>query len=64
MRFEEEDFERAHLKDQMYLEEYQKEIEEEWQKWEEEHPSPAKIVVLKPFKTKKHEQRDQSTKLL
>ena len=41
-----EDFERALELDQMYLIEYQKEIEEQWQQWEEEHRLPAKIEIM------------------
>lgn len=46
-----EDFERAFLKDQMYLGEFQQEIEDEWRQWEEEQQKlPAEIVVLNPIK--------------
>lgn len=47
----EDDYERAHLKDQMYLGEYQQEIEDEWRQFEEEENKlPAKIVILNPVK--------------
>jgi hypothetical protein len=50
-----EDFERVFLTDQMYLQEKQREIEEEWEQWElEQSKLPAKIVILNPV-TKKEE---------
>ena len=62
MRFEEEDFERAHLKDQMYLEEYQREIEADYQQWKEQQP--ARIVILTPFKNNKNGRRKYINKIL
>jgi hypothetical protein len=57
MGFQEEDFERAILKDQMYLEEHQRELEAEYQQWEEEHKLPVKIELITP-KIKKTHGRD------
>jgi hypothetical protein len=46
-----EDYEREILKDHMYLQEKQREIEEEWYNWElEQSKLPAKIVILNPIK--------------
>lgn len=48
----EEDWERMSELDKMYLLEKQKEIEEEWQQWEEEQEKlPAKIKVKKKNET-------------
>lgn len=48
------DFEREHLTDQMYLGEYQQEIEDEWRRWEEEQSKlPAKIIITNPIKKEK-----------
>lgn len=45
----EEDYERMQELDQMYLAEYQREVEEEWQQWElEQQKLPARIVILNP----------------
>lgn len=47
----EDDFERAHLLDQIYLGEYQQEIEDEYRQWEEQQNKlPAVITVLNPIK--------------
>lgn len=53
---ENEDFEREHLKDQMYLIESQRLMEEEWKQWEEEQAREVKIVVIYP-KNKKEKQK-------
>ena len=48
-----QDWEHEHLKDEMYLLEAHKQMEVEWQMWEEEqHRKPAKIKILTPLKTK------------
>lgn len=51
------DFEREHLLDYMYILEKQKEMEQEW--WEWEHRKAAQIVVIKP---EEHENNIQSPK--
>lgn len=53
---ENEDLERIHLLDQMYLIESEKLMEEEWQKWEDQQAREAKIVVIYP-KNKKEKQK-------
>lgn len=56
-----EDFEREATKDSMFLLEKQLEMEEEWQRWEEEHNrKPAKIrMILSTTKPKKNERNSQ-----
>jgi prephenate dehydrogenase len=53
-----EDWERESLKDQIYILEMQKEMEEAWQEWEHINRQPAKIIVVKP------EEHDENANIL
>lgn len=58
-----EDFERARELDQMYLIESQRQMEEEWQQWEEENSQkqPARIELI-TTKKKKYDKRGKIKK--
>ena len=48
--YTEEDYEREFIKDQMYLQEQQREEEESYWQWSEENEKlPAKISILLPI---------------
>lgn len=65
MKWKDQDWEHEHLKDEMYLLEARKEMEIEWEMWEEEQKrKPALIKILTPLKHNKENETYSDTSSL